>query len=124
MKCDCGGRVLVKDSRSISEGIWRQRQCDTCKRTFTTLEQLCVTLSVVRGLKDEGHGTARIKLVRPETAIINKPSAKTRKKTKQAPIPKPMAPLVVPVEPAAPKARHLVEDRLWEKKNDTLFDDC
>ena len=45
----CGGSSRVVDSRPISDGIRRRRQCQKCERRFTTHERLApVELRVVK----------------------------------------------------------------------------
>ena len=37
----CGEyRSIVKDSRPLPDGIARRRECETCHRRYTTLEQV------------------------------------------------------------------------------------
>jgi transcriptional repressor NrdR len=45
----------VVDSRLVTGGTvtWRRRECDTCKRRFTTYERVELTLPMV--VKKEGH---------------------------------------------------------------------
>lgn len=45
----CGGSSRVVDSRPISDGVRRRRQCQKCERRFTTHERLApVELKVVK----------------------------------------------------------------------------
>ena len=40
MKCKCGGKMQVIDSRERPEGIMRRRRCGTCGKTIKTMETL------------------------------------------------------------------------------------
>lgn len=55
----CGGSSRVVDSRPISDGVRRRRQCQRCERRFTTHERLApVELKVVKadGRSEEFQG--------------------------------------------------------------------
>lgn len=38
MKCSCGGKLLVEDSRGNDYVIYRLRRCSVCKKEFATKE--------------------------------------------------------------------------------------
>lgn len=57
MQCPSCGQMesRVVDSRLVTGGTvtWRRRECDTCKRRFTTYERVELTLPMV--VKKDGH---------------------------------------------------------------------
>lgn len=116
MNCTCGGTTVVKDSRSIPEGVWRQRRCLLCAVTYTTLEQICETVSVTRCKKG---GPVKVKVVKP--VIPKVPRPKRPRKAKEPKPPKPprpvkpkdFPPIVVPQEKTA---RARIEDMRMEKE--------
>jgi hypothetical protein len=49
IRCKCGGKTRVSDTRPLGEGIWRKRKCNNCTDGFTTFEQVCSTLDAPKG---------------------------------------------------------------------------
>lgn len=45
MKCACGSKSIVRDTRPHSDGVWRQRKCTVCGDVFTTIEVTCTTVA-------------------------------------------------------------------------------
>lgn len=68
IRCTCGGKTQVTNTRPIADGIWRQRTCTNCKLHITTFEQVCVTISAPRGATKGSTKTNPI--VRPKKRII------------------------------------------------------
>lgn len=38
-RCNCGGRLMVKETRATNDAIYRTRKCEECKYLFTTKEE-------------------------------------------------------------------------------------
>ena len=34
----CGGKMIVRDSREKSDGVWRRRECNKCPKVIYSLE--------------------------------------------------------------------------------------
>jgi transcriptional regulator NrdR family protein len=49
IRCKCGGKTQVTNTRPLDDGIWRQRTCLECIAKVTTFEQVCVTIASPRG---------------------------------------------------------------------------
>ena len=105
IRCKCGGKTQVTNTRPIADGIWRQRTCMGCKATLTTYEQECVTLDTPKGAV---KGTTKANpIARPQRRIV---------------------PAVVPAitrnmvrrEPPGPRtsSRSMLEDARMEKELD------
>ena len=40
-ECDCGGQLIVRDSREKADGVWRRRECNKCLKVTYTMERYC-----------------------------------------------------------------------------------
>ena len=77
----CGGSSRVVDSRPISDGIRRRRECQRCERRFTTHERLApVELRVVKagGDSEEFQGRKIERAVRRVTTGLGVPDDRVR----------------------------------------------
>lgn len=43
MKCPCGGSSKVSSTVQLPEGVLRRRKCETCDKSFATLESMAST---------------------------------------------------------------------------------
>lgn len=78
----CGGSSRVVDSRPISDGVRRRRQCQECDRRFTTHERLApVELRVLkaRGGSEEFQPEKMERSVRRVTAGLGVPDERIRR---------------------------------------------
>ena len=85
MKCLCGGKSKVMETREQSHSIYRRRRCLSCKADFTTFEQIFETGDRPAGLptadrkaqKDailikikRVHGSDRLEAMRNRNSVI------------------------------------------------------
>lgn len=117
MKCECGGKMLTRDTRQIDAGIWRKRSCDTCPIEITTLEQVCKTVKAPYAEKRD-RVSAQGVVVAPTIPNVQQPSTrptKTAVNVRRAPKPADPNRLVVleqrgPVDQVTQTARDRVEE--------------
>lgn len=112
--CKCGGATRVKDSRPLDDGIWRQRQCKTCKAVLTTFEQLCVTKPSPRG---KPKGSTKTNPIQPAVRRISPapPVVVTRSVRSQPPGPR-------VADPVVQEARSRMEDmRILRALNNGVY---
>ncbi len=104
MNCTCGAHTIVKDSRTQDRGQWRRRKCTACGAMFSTIEQVCETVSNKRG--------------RPFSNIEPVPRPKRERSPKPAPVK-----AKVPAHDTAvskPSARNVIEDMQLQKLLDKM----
>ena len=37
---NCGGKMIVRDSREKADGVWRRRECNKCPKVIYSLERV------------------------------------------------------------------------------------
>lgn len=40
-ECECGGQMIVRDSREKPAGVWRRRECNKCLKVIYSVERYC-----------------------------------------------------------------------------------